>query len=94
MAEDSPKVDIIGTDTEPARLIGYVTAAVTALITLLVTFGVNISDEQRNAILIFMGTLAPIVIFVVEMIRRRVYSPRTVQRIKAAHKAATTRATQ
>lgn len=99
MAEDTTptsahKIDVVGMDTEPARLIGYITAAVASLITLLVVFGVNISDEQRNAILVFMGTLAPIVIFVIEMIRRQVYSPRTVKRIKAAHKAATTRATQ
>lgn len=92
--EDSimPKVSIVGTDTEPARFIGYITALVTAALTVLAAFGLNISDDQRDAILVFMGALLPVIVFIVEMIRRRVYAPATVRRIKSAHKAATTRA--
>ncbi len=56
--------------TEPAVTIGTVTALVSAVLALLVTFGVDISDDQQNAILALVGVLAPIVAGV--LIRRKV----------------------
>lgn len=61
--------------TEPTRVIGYATTLVTALIGVLVAFGVDIDDAQRNAILTAVGAFVPVAIFMVEMIRSRVVSP-------------------
>lgn len=61
--------------TEPTRIIGYVTTAVTALIGLLVAFGVDISDEQKNALLTAIGAFVPVAIVMVELIRNFVVSP-------------------
>jgi hypothetical protein len=57
-------------NTEPAAVIGTATAVVAALIALLVSFGVDISDDQQNAILALVGVAAPIVAGV--LIRRKV----------------------
>lgn len=46
---------LVGMDKEPARLIGAIVAFVTALLGLLVTFGVDITKEQTGAILTVAG---------------------------------------
>jgi len=65
---------------EPARIIGVVTA----VLALLVAFGVEISTQQQTAIL----GIVTAVIFVLgaEITRSQVYSPNTVAGIRSAKK--------
>lgn len=46
--------------TEPALVRGTATAVVSAAITLLVSFGFNLSEAQTLAIVGFVGTIAPL----------------------------------
>jgi hypothetical protein len=46
---------------EPAVVIGTVTSVVTAVLALVVAFGLELTDDQRNAILGVVGAAAPIV---------------------------------
>lgn len=55
---------------EPAITIGSVTALVTALVGLLVAFGVPLSTEQQTAIIGLVAVAAPIVAAL--LIRRKV----------------------
>lgn len=66
-------------NTEPATLTGTITAAAGAVITLLVAFGLNLSEEQSVAIMGVVIIAAPIIQGIVT--RGQVYSPSTVQRI-------------
>ena len=70
--------------TEPARLIGAVTALVTAGIALLVAFGVPLTDTQQVAILSVVAAAAPLLAALV--IRERVYAPATVAEFTEHHK--------
>lgn len=63
--------------SEPTRTIGYITTAIGAIITLLIAFGADISDPQRNAILAAVGSVVPIVIIMIELIRKNVVSPKS-----------------
>lgn len=73
-------------NTEPARVVGSITAGVTAVIALLVAYGFDISNEQQVAILGVVAVLAPVIAALIT--REQVYSPATTQRI--ANKAAQT----
>lgn len=73
---------------EPARIIGYVTTAVTAIIGVLIAFGVNISDQQQTAILTAIGAFVPVAIFMTEFIRSRVVSPASAGEAVAVAKTA------
>lgn len=64
---------------EPSILIGGITAFVTALIGLLVAFGLDIDQQQQTAILGMTAVLAPAVASIV--IRFRVFSPATTERL-------------
>lgn len=46
---------------EPAAIIGSITAAASAIIALVVAFGLDLSDEQTAAILGVVAVVAPIV---------------------------------
>ncbi|MEK8107397.1 hypothetical protein NKG94_23770 [Micromonospora sp. M12] len=65
--------------TEPLVTIGTITAAVTAVIGLLVAFGLPVSDDQQARILGVIAVAAPFV--VVAWGRRKVYAPATVARL-------------
>lgn len=65
--------------TEPLVSVGTITAAATAVVGLLVAFGLDLTDTQRTAILGVVGVLAPVVVAVWG--RRRVYAPATVARL-------------
>lgn len=65
--------------SEPLLSVGSIGAGVTALITLLVAFGLPISDGQQTAILGVVAVLAPLVVSLVG--RSRVWSPATVARL-------------
>lgn len=73
--------------TEPVFNRGLVVAAVTALLALLVAFGVPIDDAQQTAILGFIAAAAPIVAAV--WARRSVDSPATVARKVSAARSST-----
>ena len=55
---------------EPAITVGTVSAAVAAVLTLLVAFGLDITEEQQTAILGVVATIGPLVAGL--LIRRRV----------------------
>ena len=65
--------------TEPANLVATITAAVTAVIALLVAYGFDISTEQQVAILGVVAVLAPVVAGIVT--RSKVYSPASTAKI-------------
>ena len=71
---------------EPAVSVGSITAAVTAVITLLVAYGADINQEQQTAILGVVAVIAPVIVGIVT--RSRVYSEASAQR--AANEAAAT----
>lgn len=66
--------------SEPARIIGLITGGVTAVIALLVAFGVDLTDEQQAAILGLVAAVAPVVAGYI--IRNKVYAPDTVAKIR------------
>lgn len=66
---------------EPLLGVGAIVAAVTALLALLVAFGIHLTDAQQSAVLGFLAALAPLV--TAWLGRGRVYSPRTVARLLA-----------
>ena len=74
------------TNTEPALSTGSITAAVTAILALLVAYGFDISQEQQVAILGVVAVIAPIVVAVIT--RSQVFSPASTARI--ANEAAVT----
>lgn len=50
--------------TEPVLTTASITAAVSAVIGVLVAFGVPLSDGQTEAILILVGVIAPLIVIV------------------------------
>lgn len=69
---------------EPAVSVGLILTAITSLFAVGVAFGLPITDDQQTAILGLVAAVAPIVAAV--LIRGKVYSPATVDRIKARHR--------
>lgn len=65
--------------TEPLWSVSSLTAAATALIALVVSFGLPITADQQTAILGVVAVVAPIVVAVAG--RRKVYAPATVARL-------------
>lgn len=64
---------------EPSAIIGAITAAVSAIISLLVAFGLDLSPDQQAAILTVIATVGSLVVGFV--VRGQVYSPNSVERI-------------
>jgi hypothetical protein len=71
-----PGRDLAG---EPLLSVGGLTALVTAALSLLVAFGLPLTDKQDAAILAFVAILAPVVVAVIG--RGRVWSPKSVARL-------------
>lgn len=71
------------TSSEPALAVGAVTAFVTAVIGLLVAFGLPVTDDQQAAILGITAVLAPVIAG--WFIRSRVFSPAAVARLLDRH---------
>ncbi len=65
---------------EPAQVIAYITAAVSAALALLVAFGVSLTPDQQTAVLGAAAVLAPIAAGII--IRQNVYSPDTTRDIQ------------
>ena len=78
MATPKP-VPTSGMATEPAAIIGTITAIVTALIAFAVAFGIDLSDDQQAALLGLVAALAPIVAAL--LTRQKVYSTASTQKI-------------
>jgi nitrate/nitrite transporter NarK len=70
--------------SEPLFTVGSITAGVTAVIAVLVAFGLPISDGQQSAILGVVAVAAPLA--VAALARRRVYAPATVSRLLAGRR--------
>jgi hypothetical protein len=64
------------TSSEPALYVGAITAVVSAVIGLLVAFGLDLTEKQTGAILALTLAAAPMVSAVIT--RAKVYSPKTV----------------
>ena len=73
---------------EPAITVATVTAFVTAVIGLLVAFGLDISTEQRDAILGVIGPAFVVILALGPIVRQFVFSPATVEKIAADQYAA------
>lgn len=64
---------------EPSVIIGAISAAVAAVLVLIVSFGLHITDDQQSAIL---GVIAPVGLLIASgVIRGRVYAPASVARL-------------
>lgn len=61
---------------EPLISVGTITAVVTAILALLVAFGLNLSDDQQAAVLGFIAVAAPVAVALAA--RGKVYAPATV----------------
>lgn len=64
---------------EPSAIIGAVSAAVSAILALLVAFGLDLSPDQQSAILTVIATVGSLVVGFT--VRGQVYSPNAVERI-------------
>jgi hypothetical protein len=73
-----PAPDVESAPSEPLVGVGATVAVVVAVIALLVSFGVKLTEDQRTAIVAVVGAAAPIVAALWG--RRTVWSPRTVLR--------------
>jgi hypothetical protein len=78
--------------TEPSAIVGTITAAVTAIIGLLVAYGFDISQDQQVAILGVTAVAAPLLASII--IRFRVFSPASTERIQQEAYAAGTPPTE
>jgi hypothetical protein len=76
--------------SEPAVIISGLTGLVTASIALALAFGLDVSDEQRNAILGVIGPAVGVVLLVGGLIRQFVVAPDTHQQ-EVAEAASDTR---
>ena len=68
--------------TEPLLSVGTITAVATAVLSLLVLFGLHLSPATQGTILTAIGVIAPVVVALWG--RRKVYAPATVARLLAA----------
>jgi len=75
MIEATPNPD----SKEPALSVGSVASAVGAVLTLLIAFGVDLTETQVKAILGVVLVGGPVL--VAAIIRLRVYAPATVARL-------------
>lgn len=67
--------------TEPAAIIGAIGTAVASVLTVLVAFGLDITEEQQTAILGVVASVGPLVVAL--LIRPKVVSPATADRAVA-----------
>lgn len=74
-----PEVPKPGAAKEPLITVGGITTVVTAVLVLLVAYGINVNNNQQAAILGVVAVLAPIVVAVIG--RLKTWSPRSVRRV-------------
>jgi hypothetical protein len=66
---------------EPALTVGAITGTISAVVALLVAFGLPVTQEQQNALIALAGALFVLIPGVSAIIRGLVYSPNTVDNI-------------
>lgn len=66
---------------EPALTVAVVTGFVTALVALLTAFNIDISEDQRNAIVGMVGPTFLLIVGVGAIIRQFVFSPAGAQKL-------------
>lgn len=71
-------------DKEPALYVGAITAFLTTAIGLGAAFGLDISEEQRNAVISCVAPTVGLIILMAAIIRQLVWSPSSVQKLKDA----------
>ncbi|MDF2757819.1 MAG: hypothetical protein K0S99_451 [Thermomicrobiales bacterium] len=64
--------------SEPVGIIAAITVFIGAILTALAAFGLDVTEEQRNAIVGVAVAAVPVIGFMAAAIRHYVYSPRTV----------------
>jgi hypothetical protein len=72
-----PATPQAGAETEPLVAPASITAAVGALLSLMVAFGLDLTEQQTGAVLAAVTLVAPLVLFF--LARRRVFAPATVR---------------
>jgi hypothetical protein len=86
MADNAPKGNVL--KTEPAVLVSTVTALLTALIGFGAAFGLDLSEDQRNAVIGVVSPAVAVIALIGPVIRGMVYSPESTQKlVDAAEKA-------
>lgn len=80
-----PVPDPATAPSEPLLTVGGIGSAATALISLLLAFGLPLSGGKQEAILSAVAIIAPILVAVVG--RSKVFSPRTVALMIGRHRA-------
>jgi hypothetical protein len=65
--------------SEPASLISIITAFLVAVIGLGAAFGLDISEEQRNAVIAVVAPAAGVIALLGPIIRQYVFAPDTVE---------------
>lgn len=66
---------------EPATIVSVIVGALTAVIGVLVAFGLDVSDDQRNAIIGAVAPLSAVIALLGPIIRQFVWSPESVKEI-------------
>jgi hypothetical protein len=72
-----PATPQAGAETEPLVAPASITAAVGALLSLMVAFGLDLTEQQTGAVLAAVTLVAPLVLFF--LARRKVFAPATVR---------------
>lgn len=62
---------------EPLISVGSITAIISAGLATAVAFGLHITEDQKSALLILIGLLAPLAVTLIG--RAKVFSPKTVR---------------
>jgi hypothetical protein len=76
--------DVPGPDapSEPLITVGSITSAVTAVIALVVSFGLHVTNDQQSAVLGVIAVVAPFLVALVG--RGKVFSPASVRKLLRA----------
>lgn len=77
--DPTPTVPGLGAPAEPLLSVGAVTSGATAVIALLVSFGLHLSHDQQAAIMAAIAVLVPLLTAIIG--RGRVFSPATVRKM-------------
>ena len=86
MAQDQPKPNAL--KSEPAVIVSTITALLTALIGFGAAFGLDLDEDQRNAVIGVVAPAVAVIAMVGPVIRGFVYSPDSTQKlVNAAEKA-------
>jgi hypothetical protein len=86
MAQTPPSTNIL--KAEPAVAISTITALLTALIGFGAAFGLNLSDDQKNAVIGCVAPAVAVIFLLGPIVRAFVYSPESTQKLVNAAESA------